>query len=246
MTQTHTVSFYSYSALGVLAAFVLSFGVAFADNDSRKSDKKSGTGVEIQIGSNGNALVRGAKVTSVASSTISAKTNYGSSELGWRVVTNGDTDFVTHSGANSGLSGIAVGDTISFRGTLDQAQSGLTVNAKVVKDWTQVESKKTLSGIVTSINATLNSFTLSHDNATTTVETNSSTDFDLSNGQNGTFASIFLNAKVKVKGMLNASSSVLTATEIDISTSTTKWGWDNDDKKEWRDWIKSKVWMNWR
>jgi len=216
-------------------------GTAYADNDS---NSKAGTGVEVSIGANGSALVRGAKVTSVSGPTIGANTNYGSSLLGWTVKTDSNTEFSANKGSATGLAQIAVGDIISFRGSLDQAVSGLTVNAKVVKDWTHVESKKTFSGIVTTINATLGSFTVSHDSATTSVQTNSGTTFKLTNGNNASFADIFLNAKVKVMGMFNASSSVLTATSIDIGTTTKKNGWGSDDQKQWRDWIRGKVWLN--
>lgn len=247
MTHIYSVGRSSYSLLGVfavIAALALFPLTSHADNGSKKSDKAA-TGVEVVLGTNGSALVRGAKVTSVSGSTINATTNYGSSKLDWTVKTDGSTEFTAHKGSATGLSQIAVGDIVSFRGSIDQAQSGLTVNAKVVKDWTQLESNKSISGIITSINATLNSFTVSHGNSTTTVQTNSSTNFDL-NGKDGSFASLFLNAKVKVKGLFSASSSVLTASEVDVSSSSPKWGWDNDDKKEWKDWIKSKVWMNWR
>lgn len=228
---------------------------AYAHEDG---SNKSGSKVEVNLNTDGSALVRGAKVTSVSGSTINATTNYGSSQLSWRVVTDGSTKFNANKGGSTGLANIAVGDTLSFSGALDQTVSGLTVNAKVVKDWNHVESKKTLSGIVTSISATLNSFTISHDGSTgspqaTTVQTNSSTDFDLSNGNDGAFTSLFLNAKVKVEGMFNASSTVLTATDVHISTTTRKHGWDrdedewdHDDRKAWRDWIRSKVWLNWR
>src|SRR3989344_1609539 len=248
MINIHSVGRTLYPRIGlglVMAALALfPATAAYADNDKSNSNK-SGSGVEVNLSSNGSALVRGAKVTSVSSSTINATTNYGSSSLSWTVKTDGTTNFTANKGGTAGLAQIAVGDTVSFSGSLDQAVSGLTVNAKVVKDWTHVESKKTLSGIVTSISATLNSFTVSHDDATTSVQTNSDTKFKLSNGTDGTFASIFLNAKVKVKGLFNASSSVLTATEVDISTTTNKWGWDHDDRKEWRDCIRSKVWLNW-
>lgn len=248
MINIHSVgrSTYSLFAVSLLMAALAFFpaNATYAHEDKPESNK-AGTGVEVNLSSNGSALVRGAKVTSVSGSTINATTNYGSSSLSWTVKTDSNTNFTANKGGTNGLAQIAVGDTVSFSGSLDQAVSGLTVNAKVVKDWTQVESKKTLSGIVTSINATLNSFTVSHDDATTSVQTNSDTKFKL-NGQDGTFASIFLNAKVKVQGLFNASSSVLTATKIDISTTTNRWSWDKDDQKEWRDWIRSKVWLNWR
>ncbi|MFZ2720033.1 MAG: DUF5666 domain-containing protein, partial [Minisyncoccia bacterium] len=226
MNQTYSAERSSYSLFGIsmilatLALFPFA-GTAHADNDRKDSNLKAGTGVEINIGGNGNVLVRGAKVTSVSSSTVNANTNYGSSILGWTVKTDGDTEFSANKGSSTGLAQIAVGDIISFRGSLDQAVSGLTVNANIVKDWTQAESKKTYSGMVTSINTTLNSFTLSSDGSTsspqaTTVQTNSATKFKLSNGNTASFADIFLNAKVKVMGMWNASSSVLTATSVDV------------------------------
>lgn len=251
MTHIFSVGRSHYSLLGVFAVItalaLFPFASAHADSDSKKKSgsHQSGTSVEVVLGTNGSALVRGAKVTSVSGSTINAATNYGSAKLDWTVKTDGNTEFTAHKGSANGLSQIAVGDIVSFRGSIDQAQSGLTVNAKVVKDWTEVESNKSISGLITSINATLNSFTVSHGNSTTTIQTNSSTDFEL-NGKDASFASLFLNAKVKVKGLFNASSSVLTASEVEISSSSPKWGWDKDDKKEWKDWIKSKVWMNWR
>ena len=227
--------------VGALTLFPFT-GKVYAHEDENSGSKNgansAGQGVEINLGTNGSALVRGAKVTSVSGALINANTTYGSSVLGWRVMTDGNTRFSANKGTTSGIGNIAVGDTISFSGSLDQTVSGLTVNAKVVKDWTQVESKKTLSGIVTSINTTLNSFTLSHDDATTTVETNSGTAFKLTNGDSASFASLFLNAKVKIAGMFNASSSVVTATSVDIGTTTKK----NDDHGV-RDWFRGNLWL---
>jgi hypothetical protein len=219
-----------------MAAFaILPFaGIASAHEADSKKQGQNGAGVEVNLASNGSVLVRGAKVTGVSGSSISATTNYGSSQLSWTVKTDGNTDFNANKGGATGLANIATGDTVSFSGSLDQAVSGLTVNAKVVKDWTQVESKKTLSGIVTSINATLDSFTVSHDNATTSVQTNGDTKFRM-NGENSSFTSIFLNAKVKVAGVFNASSSILTATSVETASSTKK----HDD---FRGWFRGSFW----
>jgi len=234
--MTHTTRLYSLLAVVLAIVALVPFATAFADSGS---GSKNGTGVEVNIGANGSALVRGAKVPGVSSTTVNANTSLGSSVLSWIVKTDSNTDFSATKNGAEGIANIAVGDTISFRGTIDQAVSGLTVNAKVVKDWTHVETKTKLEGIVTSINATLNSFTISHKNSTTTVQTSSSTKFT-EDGDNATFADIFLNAKVKIQGLLNASSSVFTATSVEIDEDN---NWDNDDKKEWRSWIKSKVWL---
>lgn len=246
MTHMHSVgrNYYALLATGLLMAVLALFPIAPTYAHEEKPNK-SGTGVEINLTSNGNALVRGAQVTSVSGSDISATTNYGSSQLAWTVKTDSDTEFTANKNGATGLSQIAAGDTISFRGILDQAVSGLTVNADVVKDWSHVETTKKLSGIVSSINTTLNSFTVSHGNSTTSVQTNGDTKFTL-NGNAGSFASLFINAKVKIAGMFNASSSILTATSVDIASSTKKWSRNDDDRTAWRDWIRSTFWLNWR
>ena len=227
-----------------MALALLPFG-AYADSDKNKSSKGlGGTGVEVNIGSNGGVLVRGAKVTSISDTTVNANTSLGSSILNWVVKTDGSTEFVTHGGANTGLSGIAIGDTISFRGTLDQAVSGLTVNAKIVKDWSQVETKRTLEGVVSSINATLGSFTVLKNGSTTTVQTSSSTEWK---GDVDSFSELFVNAAVKIKGFFTASTTVMTAQSVEVdSDDDDDDHWGNGDQKKWKEWIRSKIWLNFR
>lgn len=240
MTNTHVARDYKVGS-ALCAALVLAIvalaSTAFADNNA-------GSDVEVQIGANGSALVRGAKVTSVSDSTINANTSLGASVMNWLVKTDSDTDFSANKGGTSGLAQIAVGDTISFRGTIDQAVSGLTVKAKTVKDWSSVEAKAKLEGVVTSISTSLNSFTVMKGNSTTTVQTSSSTKFT-EDGDSASFADLFLNAKVKLAGMFNASSSVFTASSVAIETDGDEDNWDNDDRKEWRNWIRSKIWLKW-
>lgn len=249
MSKTHTTdsSFVKMAAIGIIAlAAVFSFtGIANADSGS----SSSGSSVEVNIGSQGGVLVRGAQVTSVSSTTLNANTSLGSSILSWVVKTDGNTEFTAQKGASAGLSNIAVGDFISFRGDLDQSVSGLQVKAKIVKDWTAVETKKTISGIVTSINATLNSFVVANGNATTSVQVSSSTDIE-EDGDNASFADIVLNAKVKVVGMLNSTTNVLTALTVDIDEDNDGHEDKKNDRKEFRNWFKAnfknniKFWWN--
>lgn len=240
MTQNKRFSHYTYAG----AVFVLALCFGASANFAYAGDNHdTGSGIKIQIDADGDALVRGAKVTSVSSTTVNANTSLGSSVLSWIVKTDSNTDFISVKGAAEGLANIAVGDIISFRGTVDQSVSGLTVKAEQVKDWTAVETKAKIEGIVTSINATLGSFTIKNGSGTTTVQTGSSTSFK-KDGVAATFASLFLNAKVKVQGLLNASSSVVTAQSVAIDTDDDN-SWDHNDRKEWRTWIKSKVWLNW-
>lgn len=228
-TKGFSVTQFFVSAVVASAAIGAFAGIASAD---------SGLSVSIDVGANGSALVRGAEVTAVSDSEVKAETSWGDAVLNWVVKTDADTEYVGKNGKDVARADIAVGDTVSFRGALDQAVNGLVVKAKVVKDWSKTEAKAKLNGTVSSINSSLGSFVVTHGNSTTTVETNSSTDFEV-NGKDGAFADLFLNAKVKIQGMFNASSTVFTANEVEIASSSKK----HDDKHAFRNWLRSKIWL---
>ena len=211
-------------------------GVALA------SDGSAGLGVEVNINGSGNALVRGAEVSAVSGTDVSAKTSLGSSVMNWLVKIDSNTEFSANHDGAVGIANIAVGDIISFRGAIDQSVAGLTVKAKHVKEWTKKETKTRLNGTVQSINTSLHSIVVANGNSTTTVETNGSTKFS-TNGHASTFADLFLNAKVKILGMFNASSTIFTASNVEIASST-KDKWTKDDAHAWRDWIRSMVWLH--
>ena len=216
MVATATVC--AVSALTILAFA----GMAHAD---------SLPGVDIHIGAGGNAQVDGAKVTAVSGSDVSANTSFGSSVMNWLVKTDGNTEFSAKGGA-SGLANIAVGDVISFRGAVDQTVTGLTVKAKALKDWSKTVAKTRIDGTVNSINTSLNSFVVTNGTATTSVQTDSSTKFSV-NGKSGAFADLFLNAKVRLMGMFNASSTIFNATSVDIASTTKSHKDDDHDKRDW-------------
>lgn len=233
-TNSMNSSVYSVGVIALTAVTLLFSSTAYADNDKKHGSTSAGAGVEVNIGANGNTLVRGAKVTAVSDTQVNANTSLGSSVLSWIVKTDSNTDFSAAKGGAEGIANIAVGDTISFRGMIDQSVSGLTVQAKQVKDWTSIQTKASLSGVVSSINSTLASFTVSHKNGTTTVQTSSSTKFT-EDGDNASFTDIVLNAKVKLQGLLNASSSVFTATSVSIDE-------DGNNGKH-RGWFQAKHWF---
>ena len=241
MAKTHTVSGRMQWQLAILLSVVaiVPFSGAYAHENGEATSKPmaAGTGVEVNIGSNGNVLVRGAKVTSVSGATVNANTSLGSSVLNWIVKTDSETDFTAHKGGSNGIASIAVGDIVSFRGALDQSASGLTVQAKQVKDWSSVETKTKIEGIVSSINTTLNSFTIKRGDATTTVQTNGSTKFT-EDGDSASFADIILNAKVKIAGLFSASSSVMTASTVEIDEDG-----DSNGKHSLRGWFNGGAWL---
>ncbi len=241
MQKTHGFSLtplvLSSMVVGALSALtILAFaGMAHAD---------SLPGIDVHIGAGGNAQVEGAKVTAVSGSDVSANTSFGSSVMNWLVKTDGNTEFAAKGGV-SGLANIAVGDVISFRGAIDQSVSGLTVKAKAVKDWSKTQAKAHIEGTVSAINTSLNSFTVVNGNATTSVQTGSSTKFSV-NGKTGGFADLFLNAKVRLMGMFNASSTIFSATAVDVaSTTKSHKDDDHDGGNGWmRGWFRGNFWVH--
>ena len=158
--------------LATLAAAVLAMSAVampvFADHDNgngKSQDHKSeaalvGSSLEVNINGDGGVLVRGAKVTAVSSSTISATTAWGSNVLSWTVNVDGSTELVPRKGENKiTLSDIMVDHIISFKGDLVTTGSGLVVNAKVVKDWSiekkeKPEQAKVFEGTLKSVAST--------------------------------------------------------------------------------------------
>lgn len=229
MTTTNGFSVTQFFLSAVITSAIIGAfsGIAFAD---------SRLGVSIDVGAKGDALIRGAEVTAVSDSEVKAETSWGNAVLNWVVKTDSNTEYLGTNGTEVARSEIAVGDTISFRGTVDQALSALTVKAKVVKDWSMANVDDKFSGTVASINASLNSFVVTRGNATTTVETISSTKFTVK-GDDAAFSDITLNSKVKLEGSWNASSTVFTATAVEID------GKDKHDGKKWRSWIRTHGWF---
>jgi hypothetical protein len=91
--------------------------------------------VEVVIGQGGKVHVKGATVTAVNGSTITATTQWGAPTLTWTLATNASTTKFTAEGSGKTTIGtIAVGDKLSFEGKLATTTSGFLVNVKTVKE----------------------------------------------------------------------------------------------------------------
>ena len=124
--------------VALLGALVITPAAVFARDNYDKSDvRATGAELSVQINNNGSTRVSGATVTSVGSSTLVAQNSFGSTTLTWTVNTNSSTKFVDKGGKNYPLANIAVGDVISFVGTLNAGSNSLTVTATQVKDWSK-------------------------------------------------------------------------------------------------------------
>ena len=236
----------SLTAVAVASALAFLPLIASANEGNKKGENRLATAqrVEVAINASGNVLVRGAKVTGINGSTLTVTTTAGASTLSWAVTTNGSTVFVTSAGGGSSLAQISVGDTVSFAGAL--TGTGLSVTATAVKDWTLGVNQRSISGIVTSINATSTSLVLGNgngkdndndkdDKTRATIQLTGSTVIVL-NGATTTFASIQTGDKVKATGTMNAEGTVLTATSVTVTRPAVNFG--NDDfAKKIREWF---------
>lgn len=204
--------------VGVLAA------PALVSADSGKLYPPLPQSPTVTIGQSGNILVRGATVSAVNDTTITATTAWGNHINSWFVQTDGDTKYVNASGDVASRSTFSLGSLISFTGSL--VGQG-TVDASVVRNWNVPETRPvTFTGTVTA--TTANSLMFKRGNATTTVLVNSSTTIK-DDGATVLLSSINADAVLKVKGTLDTKTNVVTATSIEVKDNDKD---DKNDKKE--------------
>lgn len=207
------ISFMKKFGVGALVAMLIATpALALADSGKRDDNSRphaGGSSLEIMINDNGKTVVRGAKVTNVSGSTVTAQTIWGASSITWTVRTDSDTNFLRKSGTNAGIADIAVGDYVSFSGMLSSG-SAFTVDADVVKNWSLSENRTAITGTVTAHdNDSLTIATMNRGNVEVAIT--SSTKFS---GSIDALADITTNSRVVVLGSYNADTKVLTATEI--------------------------------
>ncbi len=205
---------------------------AYADDDNGKGKgnddefklakevKAIGSMLEVHVTDRGNVLVRGAKVTAISGNTISAATTWGSASMTWNIVTDSNTEFVRRGGKSS-ISEISVGDLVSFQGMLQTGvASPLTVQAKIVKNWTVLKpapAPMTLEGKIKTPPAASST-------PTTMVATFKDRDYTVNIAADTSVLNVFwlripltsLKAgdNVRIYGLVNSASSTIDATVI--------------------------------
>ncbi len=225
-----------YVVAGSLLVFSLGiFSLVGAENDNKQGDEdgmrnfkaahSTGSTLEVHIFDDGKVLVRGAEVTGVSGNVISAHTKWGSVNMDWAVNADTGSKFVRKFGGVSSISEVAIGDFISFHGSLvSTTSSPLTVNADVVKDWSIQKKEANWNGTVKSVDTGAMSFVLDpEDGADVTVLVTSST--SIKKGEDaGVFADITVGAKVSARGVWDTVSGKLTATKIKIASASSSDG----------------------
>jgi len=213
--------FFAAAVLAVGAVVIAPLSVS-AHNDGGENKRAAhalGSTLEVRIDNDNSVIVRGAKVTAISGSVITAQTQFGSTVLSWSVQTNADTRFANRGDGSASLAGIAVGDYISFSGMLNTAATGLSVNAKAVKDWSKpvLQSPRAFSGTVQSVDAANLRFTLASGGAEGAITVKLASTTAITNGQASlAFANILVGDKVSVKGSYDSATKVFTATKVHI------------------------------
>lgn len=210
-------------ALLVLGSLFISPLLASANgNEDKKSGPHAvGSTLEIRIEDNNAVLVRGAKVTAVSGSVITAETVFGATVLSWSVRTNANTVFTHHADGTTPLSTLVVGDYVSFSGTLNTSGSGLTVDAKTVKDWSHsgtAVKPVAFAGTVQSIDSANAKFMLATGGPEGVITVKLATSSVITNGDAAlAFGAILANDKARVSGTYDSVTKTLTATKIVIA-----------------------------
>ena len=213
---------YAASGVFVSLAIVGAGYIASADDHGKSQSDQAraiGSTVEVHMMDNGKVLVRGAKVTSVSSSTINAGITWGTGTLNFAVQTDSNTELIRRYGGNSQLSEISAGDFISFMGMLGPNFSlPVVVNASIVKDWSVQKAHAAFNGTVQSVDASAKKFVLkSEERGNVAVFTGTSTQFMKGSASSSTFADVRVGAKVMASGLFNNVSRELEADKVKVN-----------------------------
>ncbi len=172
--------------------------------------------LSVEIKTNGIVAVRGAKVSEVATSTLVATTNWGSSSLSWRVNAGDSTEILRRYPGQARFSEIAPGHTISFRGSLDQTSPGLIVQAKVVRDWSIERITLNVFGVVTSRDAGAKRFVIqTEEHGPITVVVMDATQI-LKSKATTTFDAITVGMRVGARGAWDRTAKILQADQVKV------------------------------
>lgn len=128
--------------MAAVAAFALFSATAYAAVSEFGNGEKDARGkyaaenaIALRIGANGMTDVRGAKVTGITGTTLSAVSTVGSTALSWTVQTDAATKFRARNGEIR-FADIRIGDTLNFKGMIVGGGSVLSVQASSVTDVT--------------------------------------------------------------------------------------------------------------
>ena len=178
--------------------------------EHKEMANKKGSSLEVHINDNGSVLVRGAKVTAVSGTTITALTEWNGASMSWNINTDTATKFIELKNRQSSVGDVKVGDFISFSGNL-MAGSTFTVQAKQMKNWSvSPKVKTTIEGKIEAIPGTTapTTFTLKAGDKVYTVKVATNTSVLNNKWLAATLANFQAGNQVRVHGMINADNTI--------------------------------------
>jgi hypothetical protein len=180
-----------------------------------------GTTLETHVNNDGTVVLRGAKVSAINGSVISATQTWGAYISTWVITTDPSTALLRRYGATSSLAEFSVGDYIAVRGTLDTTKLVQTVQAKTIRDYSIQKENATFAGTVLSIDTNAKSILLA------TEKRGNQTVFILPSttikqgGATTTFSAFLIGQKIsKATGVWNNLTNTMQAEKVDIYQNT--------------------------
>lgn len=180
-----------------------------------------GSTLEAHINNDGSVLLRGAKVTAIAASSLTVTQTWGSYVSTWTVNVEPSTELIRRYGGVSSLSEFSVGDYVATKGMLDTTKVPATINAKVIRDYSIQRENATFTGTVLSVDAGAQSFVLTTPNRGNQAIFVSSSTVVKQGGATTTFASLAVGQKIsKATGVWNNLNNTMQSQKVDIYQNT--------------------------
>lgn len=105
----------------------------------------------VSIASNGQAMVKGARVVAVTSDTITAVSEWGKTSVKWHIEVSGSTRFVPEKNGQALKDMIRPGEIVGFNGDIDQNSALLTVYVTSLRNESVMQSGAVLDGTLLSV-----------------------------------------------------------------------------------------------
>jgi len=172
---------------------------------------------QVEINHEGRVLVRGAVVTSTATSSINATLSWpNGAKIDWVINTSG-SELVNNSGHKATASEIQNGHVISFNGELTGASgAALAVKARVVRNWSVQKQNINPFGVIQSINSAAKSFVFKTDKQGSPTVSVSDATVITKGKATTTFATLKVGDLAHVRGLWDRTANTVRADQIKI------------------------------
>lgn len=164
----------------------------------------------ISVNPEGRVVIQNAELTSVSGDTLKVKV-WG---MEWTVATSGETRFLSRGGDRMTVSDLKVGDVLRVL-CKTSAETPLACKAQAVSDRSAKIQRRTVTGTIASL-LPPDMFTLRNERGgEVKVKTTAETKIAIG-GEVKTFADLTVGMRASARGIFDARTEVLTATQVDV------------------------------